>query len=70
MSIMTNNTGRRVTTKLGAHIVIVVSLATAPSACAVSQSDLPTISPSEVASGQPLPEGILPNGRIFEPYNN
>jgi hypothetical protein len=51
-------------------IVILASFAIGLSACGTANSSLPMISAAQVASGQPLPEGILPNGIVYQPYNN
>jgi hypothetical protein len=45
---------------------MLASIAAILSAC--STENLPTISASEVASGQALPEDILPNGVVYVPY--
>ena len=63
-------TGRHATGKLAASIVLLASFAIGLSACGTANSSLPMISAAQVASGQPLPEGILPNGIVYQPYNN
>jgi hypothetical protein len=67
---MTITTGRHGAVKLAASTVILASFAVALSACGTANSSLPMISAAQVASGQPLPEGILPNGIVYQPYNN
>ena len=67
---MTITTGRHAAVKLAASIVILASFAIGLSACSTANSSLPMISAAQVASGQPLPEGILPNGIVYQPYNN
>jgi hypothetical protein len=54
--------------KLAADIVILAFFAVGLSACGTVNSSLPPISAAQVASGQPLPEGILPNGIVYDPY--
>ena len=63
-------TGRHVAGNLAASIVLLASFAIGLSACGTAYSSLPMISAAQVASGQPLPEGILPNGIVYQPYNN
>ena len=65
---MTITTGRRTAPKLAAITVILGSFAVAISACSTADSSLPMISAAQLASDQPLPEGILPNGIAYEPY--
>jgi hypothetical protein len=67
---MTITTGRHGAVKLAASMVILASFAVALSACSTANSSLPMISAAQVASGQPLPLGILPNGIVYQPYNN
>jgi hypothetical protein len=50
-----------------ACLVIAMLAATALSACS-SMDTLPLISKADVASGRPLPQGILPNGTVYEPW--
>jgi hypothetical protein len=56
--------------RLAGGILLSASLATALAACSDVDSSLPTISAADVASGLPLPQGVLPNGVLFEPYGN
>jgi hypothetical protein len=67
---MTVTTGRNAAVKLAACIVILASFAIGFSACSTANSSLPMISAAHVASGHPLPEGILPNGIVYQSYNN
>jgi hypothetical protein len=67
---MTITTGRHAAGKLAASIVILASFAVGLSACGTANSSLPMISADQVASGHALPEGILPNGIVYQPYNN
>jgi hypothetical protein len=67
---MSITTGRHAAVKFAASIVILASFAIGLSACGTANSSLPMISAAQVASGQPLPEGILPNGIVYQPYNN
>jgi hypothetical protein len=67
---MTITTGRHAAAKLAASVMILASFAIGLSACNAANSSLPMISADQVASGQPLPEGILPNGIVYQPYNN
>jgi hypothetical protein len=58
--------------KLGAHIVLLASMAVALSslsACSSANDSMPAISSSEMSSGQAIPEGILPNGIVSDPYH-
>jgi hypothetical protein len=68
MITITITTGWHATVKLAASIVILASFAIGFSACSTANSSLPMISAAQVASGQPLPLGILPNGIIYDPY--
>ena len=63
-------TGRHVAGKLAASIVLLASFAIGLSACGTANSSLPMISADQVAKGQPLPLGILPNGIVHDPYGN
>jgi hypothetical protein len=65
---MTITTGRRAAAKPGANILILASFAVVLSACGTPNSSLPMISEAQVASGQRLPLGILPNGIVYDPY--
>jgi hypothetical protein len=67
---MTITTGRYAAVKLAASVAILASFAFGLSACSTANSSLPMISAAQVASGHPLPEGILPNGILYQPYNN
>jgi hypothetical protein len=67
---MTITTGRHAAVKLAASILMSASSAVALSACSTANSSLPMISEAQVVSGHPLPEGILPNGVFYQPYNN
>ena len=67
---MTITTGRHAAVKLAASIVILASFTIGLSACGTENSSLPMISADQVASGQPLPLGILPNGTVYDPYGN
>jgi hypothetical protein len=62
------NTGRRAAVKLIANIVILASFAGVLSACGSANSSLPMISEAQVASGRQLPEGIMSNGIVYDPY--
>ncbi len=42
--------------------------AAALSACAATNDALPHFTQGDVSSGRPLPEGILPNGVVTEPW--
>ena len=63
-------TGRHVAGKVAASIVLLASFAIGLSACGTANLSLPMISADQVASGQPLPLGILPNGTVYDPYGN
>jgi hypothetical protein len=67
---MTITTGRHAAVKLAASIVMLASSAVALCACSTANSSLPMIPEAQVVSGQSLPEGILPNGVFYQPYNN
>jgi uncharacterized lipoprotein len=51
-----------------ARILVVTLSAAALSACATSNDTMPQFSKSDVASGRELPQGILPNGIVTEPW--
>jgi hypothetical protein len=58
--------------KLGAHIANLALMAvalSALSACSAANDSMPRISASEMTSGQTIPEGILPNGIVSDPYH-
>jgi hypothetical protein len=51
-----------------AKLTIVTLFAVALSACAADNTPLPRISEASLASGATLPQGVLPNGLVTEPY--
>jgi hypothetical protein len=53
---------------LTAKILVVTLSAAALSACAATNDVMPQFSKADVASGRPLPQGILPNGIVTEPW--
>jgi hypothetical protein len=51
-----------------AKILVVTLSAAALSACATTNDAMPQFTKADVASGRPLPQGILPNGIVAEPW--
>lgn len=65
MTIMARHRG---VSLVASPLVMLASVAGLLSACAQQASTLPQISTAQVDSGSPLPEGVLPNGLMFQPY--
>jgi hypothetical protein len=59
---------RNLRTGLIARILVVTLAAATLSACAATNDTMPQFSKADVASGRPLPQGILPNGIVTEPW--
>jgi hypothetical protein len=53
---------------IAAGLLIAALSVVALSACVPASNNLPMISPADVASGKALPQGILPNGIMYEPW--
>lgn len=65
---MTTITSHRFVLRVTPQIAMLASVAALLAACAQKGSTLPHISAAQVDSGDPLPEGILPNGLMYQPY--
>jgi hypothetical protein len=67
---MTIITGHTHALKHGLRVALLAAVAANVVACTAPDPGLPRISAAEVSSGNPLPEGVLPNGLTIEPYSD